>query len=368
MGLTAAALAMLVVANSAAAPPGPAPNAQQPPLSVWRVGDDGGVQHLQSGLSCPQQVAGYRRTGLLVYDAYGLDIDCNYNDGREDITVYLTRRSSGDIGAAMASAKNQLELFGGARHARLLSESRSTVGGLPWSVALYGEDNGVRSAIWMADLDGWTLEYRVTYPAANAAKIISDIESITALVARSAGRQLDLCAKAPPVRRNGAAVTDAQALDRSAKMSSIAGASGSDKTKDPAPALTWCLEAPLQMAKGHALFWRAVTPSGADARLDQVSVMSMEAPPTMRIAPDASDGAGQWVASMDRWGLTLLYGYFKGRPSPQAAQDLYARVLTGEAKIIGGYSVENGVRTVIAPSKDWLAPGAGSAAADPSHP
>jgi hypothetical protein len=361
-GLASAAAADVTPPSSPGAAPAGAPS-RPTPLSIWRFDQAHGAEHLQSGLSCPAQVGGYRRTDLFNYDAFGLDVSCNYFEaGPSDITLYLTRRS-GPVDAAVAEAKRELLQFGAERHPQLVSDTRSAAAGLDWSVTTYAEDGGVHSAIWIADLDGWTLEYRATYPGAAEAQVQLDIAALTDLVQRSAGVRLGVCAKSQPPARPGVAVVDQATLSSAAMMTGILGggalAAAEDgkavKTQQP---VVWCVEQPAPTPKAPLLFWRGVHPDGSDAESDKVSAMTIDEPPELTVSPDelanlvadAKTPTTRWVASIASPDQTRVYGYFTDRPPPELLSSLFADILTGKARPLVGYGAHGKSITISMPS------------------
>ncbi len=357
-------MATPALADLSAKPPG----AEDRPLSVWRTDDAGAVEHLQSGLTCPQTLAGYARGRIMLFDGYGLDVGCNYGRGKTLITLYLTRRTGAGVDAALTQAKRELLQMSAERRPQLISENRSREADLDWVTTLYSEDGGLHSGIWMADLDGWTLEYRVTYPATDDATVTADLKPFTAMIQKSAGARLGLCARSQPPQRRGAAVSDRKELEKSVAMSGLLGAAAIGATLDAATnektgattPTTWCVEAPVEKADYHMLFWRGVDASGADVRSDRISVMSDVLPPTLVIAPDGLPGLAndasktkppRWIATLEDDDRVLIFGYFNGRPAPAAVSDLFGDILANKAKPIGGYSVKDKNVTIIMPPK-----------------
>jgi hypothetical protein len=279
-------LAMLFSAASAAAdtlPSQTAGSAENPPrsqpLSIWRPVGDGGQEHLQSGLLCPLAFAGYSRTQIDLYDHAGLDVSCNFAIGHRDITVYLTRRSDSTIEDAMAEAKRELFQVRAALEPKPISETRPSVGGIAWDTALYSLNGGFRTAIWMADLDGWTLEYRASYPDGDEDQVLADIATLTAIVQKSAGARLDLCHRSPVPTRTGQVVTEPKALSQAAMMTALLGggelaAAAAGKPAAKVADVTWCVEQAIPHGSSPLLYWRGVDQNGVDALTDRLTPMT----------------------------------------------------------------------------------------------
>jgi hypothetical protein len=356
--LIAACLATRALADVPASPPA---QDQTPPLSVWRLSEDGDAVHLQSGLACPAVFRGYKRSDLHFYDGFGLDVSCNYAAPGVDLTVYVTRRSgTADVDAAMAEARREFLEAHSDLHPQLISDAKTPDGAVAWRVALYGDDVG-RDGIWIADLHGWTLEYRITYRLDVAGQAPADIAAMTQLVARSAGAHLDLCAKSPPPARPGVAIRDAKAGSNTALMSAIVGASASaaaDGKAEAAPKpVTWCVEQPVH-GKADLLFWRGVYDDGADAEIDRLTVMTRERPRELVVASDPTSALIQtelgrppsWAASLAEADQTQFYGYFTGRPSAEALSALFQDILAGTAHPLSAYSAKSRSITIDVPS------------------
>jgi hypothetical protein len=360
-------LAMLFSAASALAdtPPQSAapPAGPSQPLSVWRPLDGGDLEHLQSGLTCPSTFAGYRRTQIDLYDHAGLDVSCNYAADQRDLTVYLTRRAGSSVADALTEAKRELFQVRAAMAPTPISETRSKAGGLDWVIALYSLNNGLHTGIWMADLDGWTVEYRASYQASAEDQVLADIGALTAMVQRSAGARLDLCARSPSPTRGGAVVTDQKALSQAALMTGLLGggamAAAADGKPIQAPApVTWCVEQPIPNGGGTLLYWRGVKDDGGDARTDRLTPMTVGPPPALVVAPDelanlvalAQAHAGRWVATIDGGDQIRVFGYFTDRPSPELLTGLFNDIASGKAKPLVGYGARGKSVTISMPS------------------
>ena len=345
-------LAALLCAGAAEAAVGPSPP-QDPgllePQSIWTRAADGTLEHQQSGLRCPRRLGPLQRHGTRIYDGYGLDVSCGYSANGVVITVYLTRGVAADPG--LAEAKAQLE---NRSPAKLLFEGRAPQGGLDWRKAEYQLGDGeIRSDIWIAELHGWGVKYRATYPAGEAAFAARELAALTEAVQASAGKRLAVCAKAASPARQGVRVTDAKQLGevsvRSGLLGAIALAGQKHKGAEPSDPPTFCVEDPVENTR--FLFWRGARANGADAEVDRLTGMTMGPPPVLEVARDglgdlvqaeASGKAGpqHWTAAVTQDGRTMIFGYFEGRPSPEQLAPLMQEIVTGKATPITAYSVE----------------------------
>ena len=359
------ALGLLLAAGSAAAD---TPSSPASPPGVWRETVVGELDNPQSGLRCPFRIGDYYRNATVVFDHYGLDVGCDYRRRGSAITLYLTRRAGTGLDAALATSESEILKFGAERHPKPLGRTRMTVAGLNWTTAAFDEDGGLRSSIWLADLNGWTLEYRSTYAVAEEARVRADLEQMSVRVEASAGARLALCAKAPSPRRSGALITETDVIDSATLSTSLAGGDAmaavlSGKAK-PKPAPVWCADAPAEQGGFHLMVWRAVdATSGADAQADQVTIIdaTTRPAPVMQVVPDtlkdvATDANGavdgrlpRWVATIANADHVMILGYFYGRPSAEAVSKLYRDILSGKAKALGSYSASGKDITIAMP-------------------
>jgi len=357
-----AAAAIAANASRAAdAVPKPATSSQDqaPPASVWRLDSNRSYEHLQSGLACRAQVAGYDRTTALAFDGFGLDVGCNYQKGADDITLYLTRRTAGSLDDAMAEAERELLAGRASVNPKPFSQSATGPGGGAGSTIIYAEDSNLRDGIWIGDLGGWTLEYRVTYPAADDAAIASDRREFGKMIEESAGAQLSLCARGPLPDGEGKPITGHKEVSDTALMSSIIGSavriSAEDKKSAPEP--VWCVESSAAEGQQPMQFWHALRPDGSDANADRMTLMTKGEPPTLNVSVDSmqaiinaeSHKPIRWEASIVENGRVMIFGYFDARPPREAVSALVLAIIAGKAKAVGGYSLDGKNISIVAP-------------------
>lgn len=70
---------------------------------------DGTAYHKAMGVSCPAQIGDMARTGTYVYNDAGTDISCNYNEGGQIFTLYLSQYSKSSLRQEMQSAMAAIE-------------------------------------------------------------------------------------------------------------------------------------------------------------------------------------------------------------------------------------------------------------------
>ncbi|QUD88675.1 hypothetical protein [Phenylobacterium montanum] len=364
--VVAAALCLAVTAPPPASAADSAP--QAPPETIWRDAPDGGLEHLQSGLACPRSLGEYDRRTAFVFDNFGLDVGCDYQAREASVTLYLTRRTQGGLDEAMAEAKRELVQFGAADNPQLLTEQRYDEAGHAWTTALYAKDGGRHSGIWMTDLYGWTLEYRATYSLAVESQVQADLKAFTAQIASTAGTRLALCAKPAPPERHGAAAPATKDDSATSLMDALVGAAAiqtavQDKHAKPKPVL-WCVERPLKIEGHGALYWRGVDETGADARTDQVTALTIKTTPGLTVTPDTmggliealgkkdgDDAPPRWVAVLEAKSQSTIFGYFNGRPTPEVLAELFGRIMAGKAKPLASYDASRKNITITMPKE-----------------
>lgn len=359
------AAALAAVPPAAAGPPAqptvapPRAAKEAVPQSIWRDAEGAEAEHLQSGLRCPAAMGEFRRVQVTSYDGFGLDVSCGYNSRVGVVTMYLTRM--GDVPGAFAGAKASMAEHLAARGLRPLSDGPYEAAGLTWLRAEHTFDGDMRSDLWIADMDGWILKFRATYPERAAASVAAEVEALMTIARESAGVRVALCAKAPPAVRAGKAVK-IRGRSELGLMGAVLGAAAASHEDSEDAEITYCVEERIAERDKGFLVWRGVAASGEDALADRLTAMTMGPPPTLDTAADAiggliadkvgpGDAPQRWVATMTEGPQVAIYGYFEGRPPPKALVPLLLRILDGKAKPIGGYSVDGKTITVNVPDR-----------------
>lgn len=355
--MRAIVLAAALVAFPAAAQQLPPQNAQ----SIWRS-EAGAMEHLQSGLVCAERLGGMTRQAATTYHPFGLDVSCGWNLSNAAITVYLTYGLGTD--ANFANAKQALAANAAFRGVQIVSDGHASQGGLDWRRAVYAVD-GMKSEVWVTDLHGWSLKYRVTYPDAAAADVASALEAVTAEVRRTAGPQLAACARsAVPVRKGRAerAQQGKEAGMVSALMGGVAAAAAQKAAPREAARIVYCPEEALMSGGKPFLFWRGVRLDGSDAQVDRLTAMTTGPPPVMTISRDELGGlisaemnrkppTERWVATLQDAGRTSIFAHYAGRPSGKTVASLMTRIAGGKAQPLSSYSFDGKTVTIGVPTK-----------------
>jgi hypothetical protein len=147
----------------------------------------------------------------------------------------------------------------------------------------------------------------------------------------------------------------------SAIISSAAqSAAANGSVAKPASPVAWCAERGMPGEPLDALLWRGVLADGADAMVDRMTAMTNEPPVTLTAARNSmvdivqreSGGpAGEWEATTSQDSKTSIWGYFTGRPKPEALAALYADILAGKAQPLSTYAVNGKQISIGAPAK-----------------
>lgn len=361
-GLLAACLPTVALAD--APPPSVSQNsADAPPASVWQLKKEGGYEHLLTGLRCPATLGVYHRRTVAVFDKFGLDVGCDYSGASAGVSYYLTHRNGSGLEEAMVEAKHELENGNAARHTKLVSETKSRAGDVDWIIATYDGDGGMRDVIWLGDLSGWTLEYRATYHIPDEARVSADIRTFAADVHASVGARLQTCAKATSAARDGKPITDQNAVQSASMMTSILGGAMqsvvAEGKAEEVQSPTACVERAGSYAGYPFVFSRSIGSDGSDMLSDVVTVVAAGTPINVDFAggglaglvADKPGQPQQWTATYDHDGQTLIFGYFSGRPTIDQMGDLVARMLSGDAKPVGGYSAKGKDISIMMPPK-----------------
>lgn len=343
------------------------PKAPEPqPLykSIWRQDEQGNIVHLQSGLACDMRAGALARLSVNVYRASGLDVSCNYIDAaRNFVTLYLTRREGQSLADDMSEAQRELV----AMHPDVTGHA--PVGAIPlattpaFQTAFYSRDGGqTMEGIWIGDLNGWTLEYRVTWLPANETMMLAGLAALTARAQASAGAQLGLCAKQAAPKRDGTPVTSKDEIEAALMMQTILSAGAAAATDSPSAIekpMTWCAENPVGPKEAGFLLWHAVFADGSDAKADRVTPASVEEP--MQLMSDTNalaaivDGENgkpeRWTLSVQDGKQVWIYALYDGRPSADALAQWAADIASDKVKPVGGYKVDGKNITINMPGQ-----------------
>ena len=347
-------------------------NGLQPPpyKSIWHIADNGDAVHWQSGLRCDSTVEGFRRTNVYAYKPNGLDVSCNYLDSKRSlITIYLTRRENDTLSDDFEEAKRELTQAMPDASTLQSQPNQLIASDLSWVQILYSRQDGkIREGIWIADMDGWTLEYRATYATENEQSVFGEISALTKLARQSAGARLTLCAKAPVPIRNGTIVTDQNQIMQVLILiggTAIAAAKAGHDQHLSVRTRTWCVEGPVGSSNPTLLLWHAVYDDGTEASADKITPVSAdEASPLMSeldptlnlVLALGNDGkpnaASQWVVSLEDKDHTWILAIYNDRPSEVDLSQLANDAINNKAKPLGGYGSDGKNFTISVPAKN----------------
>jgi hypothetical protein len=329
--------------------------------SIWRVDNSGGAIHAQSTLTCPARIGAFEGGKATVHDSFGLDVSCSFDlPDAARITVFLTKRTSQSLQddfnatrAAIAAHKPDRDLSE--------QEAEKLNGPTTLLSASYDLDDGdAATAVWMADLAGWTVKYRAFYVDSARAQTIEALQKLLALVQTTADAHLAACAAAPPIARNGTPIVDRELARRLSLIAGMSEQAGTENLTPSPPRERWCVEAKVDNREAPMLFWRNVANDGADGTTDRLTLMTEEEPPTWLVSAnaaanmlvDAKDGPGPLIHQLTepRNGKVFMFAYYRGRPSLATLAPLVRSIIAGQTKPIARYDPATNTVTLPKPS------------------
>jgi hypothetical protein len=324
------------------------------PLSIWQA--DG--IHRQSTLTCPAKVGNFERITLTPFDNFGFDVGCNFDyRGEARITLYLTRRKGGSLADDLQIAKDALKQ--NMTSAQLIDGASAAPTGLAFQGSIYAVSGTIRTAVWVADVSGWTMKFRATYRSENEADVVATMTTLTDGAKRTAVTHLAACAAAPAVTRDGKEVTDKTKM-MSLSLTAMMGEASDDlddKAAKPA-AEQWCAEEALGDQETPMLFWRNIANASNAGAADRVSLMTMGEPPILLsvgnpvaglVQTDLTGDGGLIYQFTARQGTTsFVFAFFAGRPSSTALAPIAKDVFLDKRGALTSYDSKS--KTITIPS------------------
>ena len=373
VGMPAACLCMLAfpalaatqTQGSAMADPG-----KLLPRSVFVLDDSGNATHLQTGWQCPARFGDYRRDDLRVYDAHGLDVSCDYAlPGEGSITLYLTKRTGGDLKADFEGGKSAL--VGRTPGATLFAdaEQKTFPSDREWLHALYSSNtSGQIDGVWYAWYGDWTFEVRATYRAGHSDAAFAMMTQMTD-AARATGAHLARCVAAAPPVRTGKPITDKDQLSQLSMMAGITTGAASlpdaktgKPTTEPAPRPSeWCAEEGIDVLKTPVVMWRGLNANGTVSAFDRAWLITDGDPIVLDASPDPdlntilselnkSGPAPLYTATLKTGDDTLVLGFFEGRPDGNTLAVILFEYHAGYASVLASFNGQTNTITISVPS------------------
>jgi hypothetical protein len=352
-----------------------APNVgSQVPQSVWQVGSDGVALHLQSQWQCPAAYDGFARHDLHLYDAFGLDVSCDYRSPVQgEITLYLTKRTGGDLNASFESAKQALlQRPDNAGAVPLPGKDQKTFpSNRSWLHTVYANSRDTwRTGVWYAWFGDWEFEIRATYPSSEEDSVMTMLAHMTSDAANNAGAHLERCAKSAIPVRDGKLVTDEDKQMQGGLALSVTAAAKTDvvekgglQTKDtdtPTPS-EWCAEDSVQSGTDPILLWHEVSAKGETGSSDRVSLMTYGPPPVLESSADPlsaiffelkPEDAPAYAITLTSGDETFLLGMYNGRPDGNALVGILSDWVHNRAKPLSSYNSKTKKINIYMPKKD----------------
>ncbi|HEY1632407.1 MAG TPA: hypothetical protein VGF56_13905 [Rhizomicrobium sp.] len=360
------ALAATQAPGSAMADPG-----KLLPRGVFVLGDSGNATHLQTGWQCPARFGDYRRDDLRVYDAYGLDVSCDYAlPGEGSITLYLTKRTGGDLKADFEGGKSVLA--GRIAGATLLAdaEQKTFPSDREWLHALYSSNTqGQIDGVWYAWYGDWTFEVRATWRANHSDAAFAMMTQMTD-AARATGAHLARCAASKPPVRTGKPITDKDQLQQLSMMAGITtGAASLPDPKtgkpaaEPAPRPSeWCAEEGIDVLKTPVVMWRGLNADGTVSPFDRAWLIGDGDPVVLDASPDPdlntilselnkAGPAPLYTATLKKGDDTLVLGFFRGRPDGGTLAVILFEYHAGYASVLASFNGKTNTITISVPTE-----------------
>lgn len=366
----AAAFVALAGAARADTPPAatanPAPGSGIP-HSVWQLDDLGNATHLQSQWQCPARFGDYKRHDLRTYDAYGLDVSCDYAGEDGDITLYLTKRSGGDLNADFEGAKKAILQRVPDATPAAESEPSTFASDRSWVEQIYaGHGGAARDGVWYAWAGDWEFEIRATYLASRTADTLAMLKQMTD-AARPATDHLARCAKSAVTTRDGTIVSEE---DKVAMVVAYTASAVAEQLPDstaqfaPDPAtlpVEWCAEDGVHDAEAPVLLWHGLNGAGQAVEADRASLMTMGDPVVLesRVDPELNKIEAELKrADLPIYAVTVangddvdVLGFFAHRPDGAALAHLMADIVHNRMHIAGKYNLKTKQITIVTPEK-----------------
>lgn len=312
------------------------------PESIWRDASSSNAFHLQSTMTCPSSQGDFKRSKVVAFDGFGLDVGCNYEGPKDStVTLYLTQRTKGSLqdhfqGAQQAIAQVQPGAKAMSATPALAKDAAK------WKSALYQVENGqVETGVWVKDVSGWTLKIRASYRKSERSKTLAAASAIVANAERTAGQHLAACAAAPRGKRAGTLITSKDELMSMSLMTVVMGGMvlPEDKPSTPVEKPAWCLSGAVVKDGIPLELWSNLR-TGIAQPTDQITIMTVEASAPLEVGPEGlaalldKKKSGKIVHSVTATqdGMFAVYGYFDDRPSLDALADFGAAIVSGKAQ------------------------------------
>lgn len=311
--------------------------------SVWQMNAAGTAVHRQSHWQCPLRFGDFARHDVHIFDAFGLDVSCDYRwaNGTE-ITLYLTRRSGGDLAADFEAAKQAMtdrkDNAGVKPVADVLMPTLPTT--RTWLQAVYANTSGkMRTGVWYAWYGDWEFEIRATYRTNEEPAVMTAMGQMADEAAKTAEAHLLRCQHAGiPARAGqpittkdkifGSVVTFGALLGMDRKRGTDDAGTGKDLLGLWHPA-DWCVDGSVGDTDMPMLMWHGIDAQGAAMPVDRLELMTLGPPPILesRLDPVQPQLNGEPAAAdtyavlMQQDTAFVLYAFYAGRPEPKRLAD-----------------------------------------------
>jgi hypothetical protein len=294
------------------------------PKTVWEVAADGTALNPQSQLQCPATVGEFHRTKLSLYNPFGIDVSCEYqNVRREVVTLYFALRPTDALDQVFDTGKTEMaQRFPTAKQLPE-TEQKTFASSLDWRYVVFGS-SAAQVGVWMTKVSGWLVQFRATYATRSTDQAFAAMASLSATMAKTAGEHIAVCDTLPAVERPGKRITNEKmfpALSVSGTMMAQTIAQDAAKSRNDT---AWCLVQPMLIDNSRFLLWRSAAEQNGGAA-DRITALAENAPVIYligdtawpQVIKDAEKPKQVYDLIVDAEPGTSLVGVFEGRPPVQ---------------------------------------------------
>jgi len=343
------------------------PLKQTIPQSVWQVDNAGNALHVQSQWHCPANFGDYRRHDLHTYDAFGLDVSCDYlSPGVGDITLYLTKRTGGDINIDLENGKTAILKRTPDAAPAPPSEQKKFTSDREWLYAGYSRKNGaVLEGLWYAWFGDWEFEIRATYAAVQSDAVMSTLGQMTRAASETAAH-LERCTRSDLPSRDGIGISDSDAtLIVAFTASAMVEAMPEGEKFRPDPSkltIEWCAEGGAKAAGDPVVLWHGLIVEGRTVEADRASSASIGNPIVIESIADSElnkieaelkrpDLPVFAVTHKTEQGDVNVLGFFSRRPSGETLAQFVSEIAHSGVNILGSYNPKTKKITIVTPKE-----------------
>ena len=237
------------------------PNGQLPPKTVWQIDNNGMAMNPQSRLECPAEAGEFHRVSLQIFNPFGTDVSCNYqNINRDLISFYIALRGNRQtLGQEFENGKRAILQRTPSPVPLADAEQQTFMSDIDWRHFIYRANGATRTGIWMTRFGGWNVEFRATYAESRSDATFAAMSTLSAVGQKTAGEHIAACFAMMPVMRNGQLIRNEQILTTLTLAATL------QAQAPPRSSPNWCVQQPLTINGARWLMWRNADQSGGAA-------------------------------------------------------------------------------------------------------